>query len=361
MIREELISTLELAALALGPDDSVFGGFWFTDRSVLAHNSVISAMVLRPEGDLPGAVLGGRLLLKFLKSCTGNQVEFVERSIGRGMAWRVKCGPTKLDFGFQEDVGFSAKVPVEKKSTVLQLNDDFFRGLALCSSIVLDSGLAVWTGGVTLKIGGKVSLASTSPSRNQVHYYAVDPQGLSVKPSKKMKKPPRKILPAGFCKAALAFYKQFSKEKIKLHILDDFVLLEFGGIAHLTSKTIIPDIELDITELVQGYIKELGDFIPISALLREVIDRSASIARTDADICQLTINKTGKTKIVTYTDAGDIEDTLQLVGNHPAVEIRSNPKLLSRGISECNEIKIGERLTGFRGGKLVKLLANKGS
>lgn len=360
MNRDELISTLNLAAMALGPEESVFGGFWFTDRSVLAHNSVISVMVQRPEGAAPGAV-PGRLLLKFLKSCTGSQLEFVETSINRGTAWRVKCGPTKLDFVHQEDIEFSAKVPDQKRTTVLQLNDDFFRGLALCSSIVLDSGLAVWTGGVTLKIGKKVCLASTSPNRNQIYYYDVGEQGYTVKRSKRRKKDSIKILPVSFCKVALAFYKQFSGEKIKLHILDNFVLLEFGGIAHLTSKTIIPDIEIDITQKVRDLLKDLGNFIPISDKLREVIDRSASIAGTDADMCLLTVKKNGRTEIVTHTDGGVVEDTLQLDGGHPAVEIKTNPKLLARGMSECTEIKIGERLTGFRGDQFVKLVANRGS
>lgn len=355
MIREELITALELAAPALLVNGeavvSAFGGFCFTKRSITAYNDVIAVRVLKPDGDFQG-VIPGRLLLKFLKSCTGKHVSFEKMS--KDDMWCVKCGPTRLDLSYQDTKVFPFQFPKSDPILVLDLDEDFFYGLGLCASIVSDTGLASWTGGVTFRFDNILTLVSTSPTRSQVYCYTVA-QELNSKKTR------TKILPVSFCKVAFSLHKKFSEEKIRMEVQDNYVVLRFGEAVSIVGRTIIPDINIDIVEKVQDFLEELGNFVPISDKLREVVERSASIARSDIDVCSLNITDDGQVHMKTQVVGGVVEDSLSLEILHPEIDIRANPKRLAGNLSECTEFKIIDRLTGFRGGQFIKLIANRGA
>ncbi len=355
MNREDLIAALDLAAPALSADSqvsaNVFKGFCFTKKSITAHNDVIAVRVPKPKGTFQG-VFPGRLLLKFLKTCTGKHVEFVQTS--KGDSWHVKCGPPKLSLEYHGVNEFPFQFPKSDPILKLRLGQDFFYGLGLCTRIVSDAGLVSWTGGVTFKFDGVLTLASTSATRSQIYCY-------SVKRELKTKRTQTKILPVSFCKVALSLNRKFSEERIRMEVHDTCVILRFGTVATIIGKTIKPDIDIDIIEKVQDYLEELGDFIPLQDVLREMIERAATISTSNDDICSLKINEDNVARMKTQIVGGIIEDALTLQADHPEISIRSNPKRLASDLSECKEIKVGERLIGFRGGQFVKLIANMGT
>ena len=193
MKREGLLTALTVASPALAPETEavapIFRCFCFTKESVVAYDDVVGIRVATPEVDFKGLV-PGRLLHKFVKSCTGKHLTFepVRRAEER---WRVKCGPTKLDFNRLPASNFPFRFPKVDGNVVAELGDNFFAGLDLCTKIVPDRGLSTWVGGLFFDFGARLRFISTNSTRNEIRIYTVGgDEGISTG---KLERPRRPI------------------------------------------------------------------------------------------------------------------------------------------------------------------------
>lgn len=351
MERVSLLSALTVAAPALAPEvESIvltYSCFCFTKTSIIASNDVVAIKLVKPESDFRGLV-PGQLLLKFIKSCTGNQVEFEQRQ--KKDLWRIKCGPTKLDFSYKRAKEYPFKFPKpDGKGISLELDDNFFNGLSLCSEIVADKGLSTWVGGVIFRFDDHLTLYSTNGTRDEVRSYMV-----SVV---EVKKEREAILPVSFCKAVGRLRKEYPEAQATLYVSDSYATVQFGEEATLFGKLILSDANLMAVTKIREYLSGLPERSAIQEKFREVFARAAAVSDKGSNASVKVVD--GKLTIKTVAKTGKVVDSFTLEGGHPDVEVTTVPERVVKQMDICDEFCITDRLIGLSGGTFTKLVANK--
>jgi uncharacterized protein YwbE len=361
MNRDELISVLNVASLALAPEKGtdipkVFQEIAFTGAHVVTYNDVVSVRMKYPS-EFVGLV-PGRLLQKFLGSCTGKEVRFT--NMQKESKWRVQCGPTKLDLAV-DDIGLMPfTFPKVKKGE--PLDKRIFDGLDLCSSIIGDKGLVAWTSGVVCKsdhVGKKdcILLGSTSASRNVVYTYSISGSKLDIEDTV--------VLPLRFCTIALAMSKMFPDVDAVLNVVENYAIMSFGSIAAVFGKLIVPEQKVELLDKAKDWQALLENYVSINDKVREVIGRAASVADSE-DTGLLSIEESdgngSKMTLTTKVTGGVVRDAMTLTAEHPSIKVRVVPRLINTHIGRCSEFAVVERLIGMRSedGSFVRLVANKG-
>lgn len=353
MKRKEFLNLLNLASAALASEGEgaikVYQNFCFTKKSILAYNDVIGIRLKNP-GTVFHGIAPGRLLLKFVKSCTGENIEFVDAK--KEAKWRLQSGPTKLDFGYQPEEEFPFNFPKFDDNSALELEDSFFEGLDLVCSVISERGFSAWTSGVILHFTDeKLILGATSGNRNSIHVYEIEEE-VDVRE--------QVIMPISFCKTVLDMRKSFKEARPNLIIVDNYVVVKFGDWNAVFGRVIISDEKVRLVEQALELVNGLGEFVPISDKVREILERADSIAGKDGDSI-LTIDDDNRMLLQTKTVGGIARDALSLEEKHPPVKVRISPGMVTLKMDKCAEFFISQRLIGMRSEdqKFVRLIANR--
>lgn len=353
MKRKDLLGLLNIASVALASEGEsvvkIYQNFCFTKKNILAYNDVVGIRLKNP-GTVFYGVAPGRLLMKFIKSCTGEHIEFLDA--GKEAKWRVQCGPTKLDFGYQPEEEFPFKFP-DPGTDSLALDDSFFEGLDLVCSVVSEKGFSAWTSGVIFYFTdeGTLILGAASGNRNSIHIYEVGDEFGSRD---------QVILPIQFCRSLLDMRKSFKDENVSLFIEESYVIATFGDLGAIFGRTIVPEEKVALIEKAQELIEDFETFVPLSDKVREVLERADSVAGKD-DHSILTITDDNKMIVQTKIAGGVVRDALTLKEEHPSVKVQMVPGMLTLKMDKCSELAIKQRLIAMRSddGVFVKLVANR--
>jgi hypothetical protein len=289
------------------------------------------------------------LLLRFIKSCTGNQIEFTDTQ--KESKWRLQCGPTKLDFSAESTETFPFKFPAVDGG--FELEDSFFDALELCASVVNEKGLAAWTAGVVYHQSSDTTLGATSGTRDSVHLCEIGGQGpIDEK---------QIVMPISFCRTLLDMRKTFAEVPATMSMNDRNVVVKFGEWDAIFAKTIIPEEKVELVERTSELINGLESFVPISDKFREVIGRAAVLVSGEDDYCELQITDESKLYLRTRVRGGVLRDAITLKGKHPPIRVKLHPKRLLLKMDRCSEFCISERLIGMKSedGTFMKLVANR--
>lgn len=355
MKREGLLTALTVASPALAPETEavapIFRCFCFTKESVVAYDDVVGIRVATPEVDFKGLV-PGRLLHKFVKSCTGKHLTFepVRRDEER---WRVKCGPTKLDFNRLPASNFPFRFPKVDGNVVAKLGDNFFAGLDLCTKIVPDRGLSTWVGGLFFHFGDGLRFISTNSTRNEIRIYTVGDMGITIG---KIERGRCIVLPVAFCKAVLSLRRAYPEESARLYVSDNHATVSFADVASVFGRAVSMEGALKAVERVEDLLSDLGDLISLQTNLREALVRAAAIA-DEGDWCRVRIED-GKMFLRTDTKAGCVRDSLTLQGAHDDVKFRTDPRRLAKSLECCTKFRVTQRFVALRGDSYVRFVSN---
>ena len=356
MNREDLLAALAASSPALAPETEsiapVFRCFCFSKESVVAYDDVVGIRVAIPEADFRG-VVPGRLLHKFVKTCTGKYLKFEPLTSEKDARWRVKCGPTKLEFNLRSVSDFPFRFPKEDGDVVIKLGDDFFVGLDLCTKIVPDRGLSTWVGGVFFSFGKELRFFSTSAARNEVRTYTVGHKETRVCKTSRGR---CVVLPVAFCKAVLSLRKVYPEEAARLSVSDSYATVSFADEASVFGRAVSMEGALKAAERIEDLLSDLGDMISLQDNLREALVRAAIIAN-DGDWCRVRIEG-GKMYLRTDTTAGCVRDSLTLQGKHDDVKFRTDPRRLDKSLDSCTEFRATQRFMALRGDRYVRFVSN---
>lgn len=352
MDRKELLNLLDIASAALTPEGAEtplsFQSFCFTNKSILAYNDVIGVRLKNPgvkfEGTAPG-----RLLLRFIKSCTGSQIEFTDTQ--KESKWRLQSGPTKLDFSVESTETFPFKFP--SVGDGFELEDTFFDALELCASVVNERGLAAWTAGVVYRQSSDTTLGATSGTRDSIHICEISGQGPTA--SRQV------IMPISFCRTLLDMRKAFGEVPATMAMDDHYVVVKFGDWDAIFTKNIIPEEKVELIEKASGLVGKLDSFVPISDKFREVIVRASAMISGEDDYCELQIAEDNKLYLRTRVKGGVLRDAMTLKGEHPPIRVKLHPKRLALKMDRCSEFCVSKHLIGMKSenGSFIKLVANR--
>ncbi len=355
MIREDLLTALAVSSSALAPENEtvapIFRCFCFTEGSVIAYDDIVGVRAVTPEVDFQG-VVPGRLLHKFVKSCTGKHLTF-EPFRREEERWRVKCGSTKLDFNRREVEDFPFRFPEAEGDAVVELGDDFFAGLDLCTKIVPDRGLSTWVGAVFFCFGKELRLLSTNVTRNEIRTYTVECKGTRVGKDVCGR---CIVLPVMFCKAALSLHKAYPEEAARLSVSASHATISFSEVASVFGRAVSMEGVSQAVKRIEALLSDFGDLISLQDNLRESLVRAAAIS-DDGDWCRMRVED-GKMFLRTDTKAGCVRDTLGLQGTHDDIKVRTDPKRLAKSLDHCVEFRLAQRFTVLRGGGYVRFVSN---
>ena len=351
--REDFLKDLSLAVPALASEDekivAVFSSFCFSGESLTAHNDVIAVSV--PIKTSFQGVIPGHLLYKFIKSCSGAEVDLILEKGSEELT--IKCGAARLRVPVIEVKEYPFEFPKLHGDPICEVNEYFFEGLDLCSKIVADKGLTSWMGGILFAFTGDLHLYSFGPSRDAICVYKL--VGLGFKDAVKKK---QIILPVSFCKTALEMYRKVGCEGAKLCVQNNYATLYFGDNGAVFGKTITSERQPDAVEKVRGYLKEAKEMIPIQNTFRNALKRAAAVA-TDEELCSIAIVG-GKLHMRTEVRGGSLKDFVALKEKHQDVDVLVNPKLLTRMLDCCTSMQITDNMMIFRDGKkFTYITANK--
>mgnify|MGYP001581548679 FL=1 len=354
MKREEFLKHLSLTAPALAAEDerivAVFSSFCFNGGALVTHNDIIAVNV--PLKTSFCGVIPGHLLYRFIKSCSGTEVDLIWKEGDEELI--VKCGSAKLRLPVIGVKEYPFEFPKLHGDLICEVNEYFFEGLDLCSKIVVDKGLTSWMGGVLFDFTEDLHLYSFGQSRDAICVYKLAGLGFKDKAKKK-----QVILPVAFCKIALEMYKRIGCEDAKLCVHNNYATLYFSDNSAVFGKTIVSERQPDTVGKVRGYLKEAAkEMIPIQNTFRNALKRAAAIA-TNEELCSITIVD-GKLNMRTEVRGGNLKDFVALKKKHPDVDVLVNPKLLVRMMDCCTDMRITDSMVVFLGGKkFTYITANK--
>ena len=353
MKREDFLKCLTLAAPALAPEDekivAVFSSFCFDGENLTTHNDIIAANI--PLETVFRGVVQGHLLYRFIKSCSGVEVDLIWEKENEELI--VKCGAAKLRLPVIGIKEYPFEFPRLHGDLIREVNEYFFEGLELCSKIVVDKGLTSWMGGILFAFTKDLQLYSFGPSRDAICVYRL--MGLGFKDEVKKK---QITLPVSFCKTALEMYRKVGCEGAKFCVHNNYAMLYFSDNSAIFGKAIVAEHQPDTVEKVRSCLKEVKEMIPIQSTFRNALARASAVA-VNGELCAITIVG-GKLHMRTEVSGGSLRDFVALKSQHQDVDVLVDPKLLIRMLDRCTDMRITDNMTMFQDGKkFTYITANK--
>lgn len=352
MKRKDLIDALDRVSPALAPESesiaAVFGSFNFTEKSLIAFNDIIAIRVKNPNPEFTG-VIPGRLSLKFLKACSGEEADFID--LDKDGKWQLKSKSAKLEFVRQASAKFPFKFPKVDGTPMIELTPSFFEALSVCISIVTDKGMSTWTSGVLFNFGKKLTIGSSSSTRDHLLTYEVKGDFPSDDSLQQV------VLPISFCKVILDLHKSYPKRKPTLHFFQKKVVVKFGPYASVFSRVIIPENDLDFLGKLNSFLKSSGDLVDLTESVKDIFRRVASVAST-TDTCQIKVSD-GKLIVRMMTKGGVVKEIVKMKSDHADVDVITDPSKIVKHLDRCDRFVIAERMIVFSGKSFKKLVGNR--
>lgn len=126
--KADLLQALQAARPALSTKGLVplLGFFRLTDDQVMACNDS-QAITIRCDLDGLDCLLPGEIILRYLTSARGDDVEFEQQD----SKLKVKCGSSRIELEYQPSADYPFKVPTDGKDVFFPINTDMIKGIEI--------------------------------------------------------------------------------------------------------------------------------------------------------------------------------------------------------------------------------------
>jgi DNA polymerase III sliding clamp (beta) subunit (PCNA family) len=350
--RTELVEKLETVAPAIAVNGliPILTHFWFTGKTLLAHNDQI-AISVPFRLDFAGAVPDA--LLHLLKNSRAKDVEFDEQ--GRDNELVIKAASSKFRLNVIPADDFKAifEMPKPDEGKAFAVDGKKFVSHLNCClrSTSIDTSHPDYLG-VTL-----------IPVNQGLHFYGTNGATLShaslkIKGGAGLKS--RVCLSAAFCRELLRLADKDKPLMIEIH--DGFSLYQNSKGVTIYGKLVRSPKPLDYEGMIDHHFSEADEkrLVPIPTKMELVLERACIIAATNKDPVRTTITvKKGVATFETVSPvAGEVVDTIQLEGKDVKdVSLRVDPKDLRNGYGSFDQLLISDRCVVFANDAQVYMVA----
>lgn len=318
--------------------------FCFDDNKIKASNGVQSAEI-DFETDITGMV-DADLLNKLINKIPTDEFNYSVKD-----DLEITFKRSKVELPLLDKSDFPTKQGEESLCS-LELNDDFFKGLSRCSSIVSTKTNRPELLGVTLKVtDNNIVLYSTNN-------FIISKYKVSMESPFEMEDV-EILLPINFCNQLLKIYESY-KTDVRLYVYDSGVSCEFGSPVVFTASTsILTDITLlDFESILRKYenLQEVNK-IPINEDLTDCIDRVSLISDNSVDQkVSISVNDS-IIKMESKSFAGNIVEDLDVGITLDSKEFTVDPKFLLQSIKYTDNLVIGDEVLIFYGKNYTNLMS----
>lgn len=294
------------------------------------------------ETEFTGGI-NGEMLTRTIERAFGDEVE--AKVDKQAVAFKVGRSDLKLPIMDLEHRQF--EMPARNKKAVLQINKKHLHDqLKFCmQSLGHDVTHPEWCG-VTMEVAGDELHIFSGYS--QVLAQAVVP--LEAKPKFK-----RIILHESFCKQVLTY------PKADVEISDSHALL-YDGSTGITvfGRSIGGSGTLKLGDMLDIATKRAGKFVKMPAI-HGMLERASIFEGDHLNMKVAVVNQGTSARIRMVSESGEgrlVDYTTVLKGEHPAIEVSTNPKHLKSGADIADaEISIGSEEIVIRGGDATLIVS----
>lgn len=344
MNRKKLISTLELVKPALADDGLVpiFTNYCFDNGKVFGYKDSLG--IVAPCEVKDSFALQGRLLFDLLKQASAKEVEFEQNND----EVVVQSGRTKMTLPSIPKDEFIFEEPEDQKwDFMIDVDDNLITAMTLCLKTSSTDFTMPAFNGLTFKGGKGTKIYSCDgDSLSRYSLGGNSPEGVTHTISNE------------FCEAVIKVCEKTGYKNGQLYINDEWSVAELGNDYKIYGRIIQNDEPLDFEKQIKRVVKGAPDYVDIPDGLKAALSRARVVADLEGTPTALNVAG-GKVKLATNTHMGAVTDRVKISGKHPDVKANVSARLVSRALSICDSMAIGEEATSYKlGDKFFLLVAN---
>ncbi len=298
----------------------------FADGYATAYND-IAAISVRCQVEVE-RLLPGELLIKGLGSFSADQIVFQE---GKNGALVLSSGRAKMTIPTLDPKVFPLSWPAEDDGHEIELGHAILKGIERCLISVGNDPTHPAQMGVTLDIDDAKMAVLFSTDNFTISRY-------QTKNKIKLPGDTPVILPRFFCEQLVSLAKTYSEEEITLVLHDGALLVEFGKMAKLFTRTPVDLEPLDFPSNISKVcklesLKSKLEKIPDSfdaAFGRALLVLSAEVDKATK------ISPSGSGfKLSSSSSMGDSDDSMDFDGDLPDDPFHVDPSMIARASKAC--------------------------
>lgn len=298
----------------------------------------ISAITVKAPIDV-AVCFPGELLIKALGSFGAESIAFQESVKDKAVV--LSSGRSKLKIPTLPIESFPYSPPDTKKANEIELDASILKGIERCLMSVGNDPTHPAQMGVTLDADDKGNAILYSTDNFTISRY-------QAKSKIELPGDSPVILPTFFCQQLVALSKAFPEEEVVLMMVPGALLVEFGKMAKLFSKTLLDLEPLDFPRIFDKHCKVAGlkgRLFKIPDNWDSAFNRAMLILSGEVDkVTKLTVND-DSIKLHSSSTMGDSDDAMTHDGEHldaPAEPFYIDPSLVLRASKACGLMAFNE-------------------